>query len=156
MSELQLVKPLVKKQRTSLEMHTCLFSGDIRGNWKIREKIWKIVQKSINCREIMRLLRNMFIAEKLIQDWKSYWCFHLHFQCWVIENVFDVMIEHGLADLKEHMDALEKHMNSTTFSKMEFEVTDDVCSKVIEMLYTQDSEETQKSIQQSVLSLLKI
>jgi hypothetical protein len=74
----------------------------------------------------------------------------------VIENVFDVMIEHGLADLKEHMDALEKHMKSTTFSKMKFEVTDDVHSKVRAMLDTQDSVETQKSIQQSVLSLIKL
>jgi hypothetical protein len=147
MSKLQSVNPFGK--------NPCI-SYDVRANFTIRNKIWKIFQKSINCREIMRLLRNIFIAEKRIQDWKSYSSFHLHFQCWVIENVFDVMIEHGLADLKEHMDALEKHMKSTTFSKMKFEVTDDVHSKVRAMLDTQDSVETQKSIQQSVLSLIKL
>jgi hypothetical protein len=32
------------------------------------------------------------------------------------------MIEHGLADLNEHMDALEKHMNPKTVSKMRLKV----------------------------------
>ena len=127
MSEHQLVNSSGKKPHTSLEINACLFSYDVRANWKVRDKIWNIVRKSINCREIMRLLRNMFIAEKRIQDWKSFWCFHLHFQCWVIENVFGVMIEHGLADLKEHMNALEKHMKPKTVSKMRLEVIVEIC-----------------------------
>ena len=56
------------------------------------------------------------------------------------------MIEHGLADLKEHPYALEKHIKPKTVSKMRLEVIDAVCSEVISMLFTQDNEKTRCSI----------
>jgi hypothetical protein len=133
------------------EMHYCLFYDNIRGSCKNRDIILKIVRKSINCRVIMSHLRGMYIDE--IRPVSK---LDIFFQFWLIENVFDVMVKHGLADLKEHMNALEDHMNPKTFSKMHLEVTDAMCCEVTTMLFTKDSKKTQTCIQKAVSSLLKI
>jgi hypothetical protein len=140
-----------KRTIRTQEMHYCLFYGNIRGSCKNRDIILKIVRKSINCRVIMSRLRGMYIDEIRPESKLD-----IFFQLWLIENVFDVMVKHGLADLKEHMNALKDHMNPKTFSKMHLEVTDAVCCDVTTMLFTKDSKKTQTYIQQAVSSLLKI